>query len=564
MTKAGARSGAHGILGRRVGQRHCTKGQLPAPRPTPGSGPYAILMRPLLAFGMAFPSAPAPAFAWRQAGIAVLLLAAATAASAALDRHVSLTSQAMLYLVAVVIAAYACNRLTALASAIGAVTAFNFFFVPPRYTLAVENREHLIALGAMLGVALLVSWLSARVRSASRLAAESERRARQLSALAAELLDAGDEAEAVAAGERALRGAFPHVVLVTLDAHGALQPGDGLALPVQQSLRCAIDEGATIGPGTGRWPGIDAWVVPLGSRGHVLGAVRIEPATADDEIGREHAIALASVLAQGLWRLRSAAAQLAAHDALKRQQLQSTFLAAVSHDLRTPLAAIVAAASSLQAHGDRLAPAERERMLASIVGQARHLGDIAENALELVRLTAGPQALRREWQSLEEIVGSVVGRLRDGPCGARLEAAIEPALPLVRGDATLLAQLLANLLDNACRYGGDGPVRIDAGRRDHAVTVSVGDRGAGFSADDEARLFEPFVRGEARRPGEGAGLGLALCKAIAEAHGGRLAFARRRRGGSRFTLVLPLEAQPAQPDAETVSPGDRPPSAKAA
>ena len=493
------------------------------------------------------PFASLPTAAWRHAAVALVLLALATGACALLDRHVSLTSQAMLYLVAVVVAAYACDRITALASAIGAVTAFNFFFVPPRYTLAVENREHLIALAAMLGVALLVSGLSARVRQASALAAESERRARQLSALAAELLDAASEAEAAAAGQRALRDAFPRIALVTVDAGGDLLAADGLPLPVRQSLRCAIDEGAPIGPGTGRWPGIDAWVVPLGSPGRVVGAARVEPASAADESGREHAIALASVIAQGLWRLRAAAAERAAQAALERQQLQSTLLAAVSHDLRTPLATIVAAASSLQAQGERLARDERERILASIVGQARHLGDITDNALELVRLAAGPQALRREWQALEEIVGSVVARLRGGPCGTRLEAMVEPALPLVRGDATLLAQLLANLLDNACRHGGDGPIRIAASRRDGGVAVSVSDRGAGLSADDEARLFEPFARGETRRAGAGAGLGLTLCKAIAEAHGGRLAFVRRRQGGSRFTLVLPLEAQPANP-----------------
>ena len=244
------------------------------------------------------PIAPA---AWRSAATAALLVAAATALSAALDRHVSLTSQAMLYLVAVVVAAYACDRVTAVASALAAVTAFNFFFVPPRYTLEVEHREHLIALAAMLGVALLVSWLSTKVRVESRLATESERRARQLSALATELLDAHDEAAAVAAGERALRSAFDRVVLVTLDANGELHPLDGLAQPVRQSLRCSVDEAAAIGPGTGRWPGIGAWVVPLGSRGHVIGAVRIEPAPAADETGREHALALASVLAQGLW-----------------------------------------------------------------------------------------------------------------------------------------------------------------------------------------------------------------------------------------------------------------------
>jgi len=449
----------------------------------------------------------------------------------------------MLYLVAVVIAAYVCDRTTAIASAIAAVAALNFFFVPPRYTFTVENREHLIALAAMLGVALLVSWLSTKVRVESRLAAESERRAQQLSALATELLNATDEAAAAAVGERALRGAFDRVVLVTLDAQGGLHPLTGLPQPIVQSLRCAVDEGGVIGPGTGRWPAIDAWVLPLGSRGRVIGAVRIEPASAADEVGREYATALASVLAQGLWRLRAGESELQAQARLQRQQLQGTFLAAVSHDLRTPLAAIVAGVSSLQHQRERLAPAEQERMLASIADQATYLSELTENTLQLVRLASGPLALRLEWQSLEEIVGSVVGRLRAQACGGRIETNVEGGLPLVRGDATLLAQLLTNLLDNACRHGA-GPVQIVACRIEGALVVSVKDCGPGIAAADEAYLFEPFLRGEARGAGHGSGLGLALCKAIADAHGGTLAFYRRRHGGSRFTLSLPLERQP--------------------
>ena len=488
--------------------------------------------------GKAAPPAP-----WRSVSTALLLVAAATAASAALDRHVSLTSQAMVYLVAVVCAAYACDRIAAVASAVAAVTAFNFFFVPPRYTLAVENREHLIALAAMLGVALLVSWLSTKVRIESRLAAESEHRAQQVSGLATELLGAADEATALAAGERALRGAFDHVVVVTLDAQGRFDPPAGLPEPVVQSLRCAIDEGVAIGPGTGRWPGIDAWVVPLGSRGRAIGAVRIEPAPASDEVGRDHATALASVLAQGLWRLRAAEAELQARAGLQRQQLQSTFLAAVSHDLRTPLAAIVAAASSLQEQRERIPPAEQERMLAGIESQARYLSGITENTLQLVRLAAAPLAPRLEWQSLEEIVGSVVGRLRAGPCGARIEVDVEAALPLVRGDATLLAQLLTNLLDNACKYS-DAAVRVVARRGEDVVCLSVEDRGPGIAAADEADLFAPFRLGDAEAAGHGSGLGLALCKAVAEAHGGTIAYSRRRHGGSRFVLALPLEPQP--------------------
>jgi two-component system sensor histidine kinase KdpD len=381
------------------------------------------------------------------------------------------------------------------------------------------------------------------VRRESRVAAESEHRARQLSGLATELLNAADEAEAVAAGKRALGSAFERIVLVTLDAAGELQPRDGLSEPVLQSLRCAVDEAAMIGPGTGRWPGIDAWVVPLGPQGQVIGAARIEPARAGDEVGREHAIALASVLAQGLWRLRAAEAELQAQAGLQRQRLQSTFLAAVSHDLRTPLAAIVAAATSLQDQRDRLPLAQQEQMLASIERQARYLAGLTENTLQLVRLASGPLATRLEWQSLEEIVGSVVGRLRGQPGGERIEARVEDKLPLVRGDATLLAQLLSNLLDNACKYG-DGPVELVACRAGDVVAVSVNDRGPGVAPEAEAFLFEPFFRGEARAAGHGAGFGLALCKAIAEAHGATLSYRRRHRGGSRFTLALPVEPQP--------------------
>ncbi len=483
--------------------------------------------------------------AWRRAARVLLLVGAATALCAVFDAYISLTSQAMLYLAAVVIGAYGFDRITAIVTAVAAVTAFNFFFVPPRYTLAVDDRDNLIALAALLGVALLVSWLSTQVRNESRLAAESERRARQLSSLATELLGAADEAAALAAGERALRSAFERVVLVARDTAGQLHPVDGLAPPVVQALRACVNEAAVIGPGTGRWPGIDAWLVPLGSRGHVIGAVRVEPALAADILGREHAMALASVLAQGLWRLRSAEAHQQARDSLQRQRLLGTFLAAVSHDLRTPLAAIVAAASSLHDQRERLPAAEQERMLAGILEQARYLDGITENTLQLVRLGAGPNALRPEWQSLEEIVGSVVRLMRDRPGGGRIETAFDAGLPLVRGDATLLAQLVTNLLDNACRYAR-GPLQVGVRRVDGKVELDVEDGGPGLSSEAEAHLFEAYFRGEAKPAGHGAGLGLALCRAIAEAHGGTVSYVRCSGGGSRFTLSLPLEAQPGE------------------
>jgi two-component system sensor histidine kinase KdpD len=471
------------------------------------------------------------------------LLSAATAICAVLDDAISLMSQAMIYLLAVVAASYRLPRLAAVGSAIGAVAALNFFFVPPRYTLAVEHREHLIALVAMLAVALLVSYLSAALKRESAAARESESRAGQLRSLAIDLAAAGSEDEAVEIGRRALLQRFAGPVLVGAPVDGAIAPGvDGE--DVRRALRCCIDEAAVLGPGTGRWPGLDAWYVPLGTRDRVVGAARIEPALASDTIGREHAQAIAALVAQGIWRLRLLEASLAARAEVERQQVQATFLASVSHDLRTPLAAIVAAASSLEAQRSRLGDAEQGRMLAGIVAEASYLTAVTENTLQLVRLSAGGGALRTEWQSIEEIVGSVVGRLRSRRSGGRIHARLGRALPLVRGDATLLAQLATNLIDNALKYS-DGAVDLTVVQQGDRLLLSVKDRGPGLAPGDESRVFEPFYRGRDASDARGAGLGLALCRAIAAAHGGSLGVGRRARGGCRFTLALPVAAQPA-------------------
>jgi two-component system sensor histidine kinase KdpD len=481
---------------------------------------------------------------WRSAGAVALVLAAATAVSAAFDGAISLTSQAMVYLLAVVAAAYLLDRVAAIACAIGAVAAFNFFFVPPRYTLVVEHREHLIALAAMLAVALLVSTLSAALKRQTAAAQASEARARQLRELASELVAAEHERDALRIGRDALAQAFAGPVFVAGAHDGELEATEQLPEDVQRGLRCCVAEAAVLGPGTGRWPGLDAWYLPLGARGHVVGAARVEPALAGDDVGREHAQAIAALLAQGIARLRLAEANLAARAALERQHVQSTFLASVSHDLRTPLTAIVAAASSLQEQRARLGADEQDRMLAAIVSEASYLSAVTENTLQLVRLAAGGLDLRREWQSLEEIAGSVVARLRARPGGERIGVRIEPGLPFVRGDATLLAQLVANLLDNGLKYS-DGPVELTACRAAAQLIVSVKDRGSGLAADVAARVFEPFYRGEHATAPRGAGLGLALCKAIADAHGAALAVSGRRHGGCRFTLTLAIEAQPA-------------------
>jgi two-component system sensor histidine kinase KdpD len=481
--------------------------------------------------------------AMRRWGAVAWLLAAASLVSHWLDRDVSLASQAMIYLLAVVVAAYRLPWLESVLCAVGAVAAFNFFFVPPRYTLAVEHHEHFIALAVMLGVALLISHLTATMRRESELARRSETRARHLQAVAAELADAADESQVMAIGQHALDAAFRGRCSVALaDDKGALQDVAELPESTRDGLRCCMTEAAVLGPGTARWPGLAAWYVPLGGKGRVVGAACVEPAIANDVDAREHAEALCALLAQAVWRLRLSAAMRAAQAEIERHQLQGTLLAAVSHDLRTPLAAIVGGASSLRSQRDRLSPAEQERLLASIENEAEYLSTLTENTLQLVRLSGASLQLRRDWESVEEVVGAVLGRVRQHDPSRRIKSRVPAGLPLVKADPVLLSQVLCNLLDNALKYS-DGPVDLVAGAEGGELRITVKDRGPGIPEEEQARLFEPFMRGDQGHGRRGAGLGLAVCRAIAQAHGGRLTLRRRSGGGSSFCLALPIEAQ---------------------
>jgi two-component system sensor histidine kinase KdpD len=476
--------------------------------------------------------------------VVVLLLAAATAVGLVLDSYVTLTSLAMVYVLAVVIAAYRLGWIESTVCAVGAVTALNFFFIPPRWTFEVDNRENLIALATMLVLALVISRLATGLRRETGLARLNERRARQLQALATALASVSSREEVLTVGRASLDAAFVGPCFLVLTTAGnELEHADGLDASVRDGMRQCMADAALLGPGTGRWPGLNAWYLPLGDKGHVTGAACVQPALARDEEGRQHAQALCSLLAQAVWRLRLTASMLAAQGEAQQQQLQSTFLAAISHDLRTPLAAIVGAASSLQTQRDKLSPAEQDRLLGSIAGEASYLSAVTENTLQLVRLSSSAQELRRDWESMEEIVGAVLARVRQRDPGRRIRSRVPEGLPLVKADPVLLAQLLGNLLDNALQYS-EGAIDLTVGVEGGELVVSVKDRGAGVPDAEQATIFEPYARGDQAGP-RGAGLGLAVCRAIAQAHGGRLTLRRRQGGGSCFSLALPVEQQPA-------------------
>jgi len=487
---------------------------------------------------------PEPVWKTRDAWIVCGLLAAATATNLLLDRYVSVTSQAMVYVLAVVLASYTLGWVPSLICAVAAVTLLNFLFIPPRYTFQVEAQENLFALIAMLAVALVISRLAAALRRETEVARLNERRARQLQEMATELAAAATSEEVRLLAQRHLGRAFSGPCLVALlDAHGELHLQPGQVHEFRDGMLACIREAATLGPGTGRWPGLKAWYLPLRAESHTAGAASVQNVSAYDESGREHAQAICAQAGQALWRLKLSAAIREAQEQSQWHRAQSTFLAAISHDFRTPLAAIMGAASSLQTQGDRLQPPQQARLLESIVSEARHLATLTENTLQLVRLDHAGE-LRMDWESVEEIVGSVLARVRERDVGHRIRSRVPAGLPLIKADPVLLAQLLENLLDNALKYSADS-IELEVAQKDHRIEVSVHDRGNGIPAGEELAIFEPYHRSD-RSGQRGAGLGLAVCRAIARAHGGRLSLHARSGGGSSFVLELPVEArQPA-------------------
>jgi two-component system sensor histidine kinase KdpD len=481
--------------------------------------------------------------------IVALLLTGATACGYVVDHHVSLTSQAMLYVLAVAMASYTLGWKESAVCAVGAVTAFNFFFVSPRLTFQVDSQEHLIALFTMLLVALVISNLAASLKRETQAARLNAQRAGQLQMLATDLADATSADEIAGLGQIALNSAFggPCVLALRKDADTLALQGE-FTSSIVDAMQCCIKESAILGPGTGRWPGLEAWYLPLGAKGQISGAVRVQPALAGDASGREHAQTLCSLLGQALWRVRLISSILAAEHEAQRQQVQSTFLAAISHDLRTPLAAVVGAASALQTQRDKLSRAEQDRLLSSIISEATYLSTVTDNTLQLVRLTHSSQVLSRDWESMEEIVGAVLARVRQRDPSRRIKSTVPEHLPLIKVDPVLLAQLVANLLDNALKYSSD-VIELNVNVCDDELRVCVKDLGPGIPAEQVETLFQPFSHND-HSGQRGAGLGLAVCRAIAVAHGGRLTFRRRKGGGSNFTLSLPLD-QPQPPGEHT-------------
>ena len=493
---------------------------------------------------------------WRGYAAALGSCILVTLLATPLSNYFELANIVMLFLLATVLVAVKFGRGPAAMAAFFNVAAFDFFFVPPRLSFAVTDVQYLLTFAVMLVVGLLTGQLTAGLRYQARISTSRERRAQLLFELTRDLSAALMSTQVAELGVTAVQRNFGGSALVlATDMH------DQLLLPTQAPVGFdasvadwAFRNEQPAGLATSTLAAQSWHYVPLKAAMRVRGVLALKPAQTRwllipeqvkqlDTLARQIAIALERVHYVDI-------AQQAVVE-MESERLRNALLAAISHDVRTPLTALIGLAESLRQSQPPLA-AEQADTAQALIARARELNALVNNLLEMARLQSGAVRLRMEWQSVEEAVGSAIRAARPA-LGAQLVQTELPAdLPLVEFDAALIERVLVNLLENAAKYGAP-PIVIGAHVTEDSMVIAVRDHGPGLPVALKGReheLFDKFVRGEVESAKPGVGLGLAICKAVIDAHGGEISAANTPTGGAEFSIKLPRSTPPETIDKE--------------
>lgn len=481
---------------------------------------------------------------------AAAIVAVTTAVAVGARSAFAVPDVEMLFLLGVMVAALTGGRRASLFAAALAVVAYDFFLVPPPYTLDVADARYLLTFGMLFIVSVVIGTLTLRLRDERAAALSRERRTAALHALGRDLAEATDARGVAAACVRSAAAALDGEVAIlrgragdTPELVASSPPALALDPDERYAAEWALARGVPAGRGAGMLADAGALCVPVRAWGEAGAVLAVRPAAGRLEPESQALLeAIAQQAALALDRLRLADDARAASLRAEGERLRSGLLSAVSHDFRTPLAAITGAATTLRDEGS-LPPDTRRELVDDICDEAERLERMVSNLLEMTRLDSGAVEPRREWVPAEELIGVALARLERPLQGRRVTTTVEPGLPLLLVDPLLLEQLLLNLLENAAKYSPAGSeIDVRCAREGDAVTIDVSDRGPGIAPGDEERVFERFRRGV--HPGvRGAGLGLAIARAIARVHGGELVAERREGGGARLRLRLPGPAE---------------------
>ncbi len=470
-----------------------------------------------------------------------------------------LANIAMLFLLVVLLVAFKLGRGPSVLATCVSVGCFDYFYVAPRFTFAVADLQYLITFAVMLTVGLITGQLTAGLRFQARVAAQRERRARSLYEFARELSGALQVEQVFDTTREVVGRSFKsETTLLLPDAEGRLQapPAQAGIAPDLGVAQWAFEHGEAAGMGTDTLPASACFYLPMMAPMRCRGVLAIAPRERRWLLipeQRQQLDTFAALAAIALERVHYIEVAQQALINMESERLRNSLLAALSHDLRTPLTLLVGLSESLLRARPALSAAQHDTA-AILHAESLRMTALVANLLDMARIQSGQVKLDLQWQAIEEVVGTALDICAPVLAGHLLATAIPPALRLLRFDAVLLERVLCNLLENAAKYTPAGS-RIEVAAKVHGalLRLTVADDGPGIPAGREEAIFDKFARGERESAKPGVGLGLAICRAIVEAHGGTIEAGRSDMGGAQFTIWLPLGQPPAPPPLEAMT-----------
>ena len=475
-----------------------------------------------------------------------------------LSPYLTPSNLTMTYLLGIVIAAVRYGRGASILASILGMVAFDFFFVPPYFTLAVRDPEYIFDFAIMLIVALVISNLTVQIKRQVETARARERRTVSLYTMSRELAKAHGKEQIIAAAARHIGEVFNSKVAILLpNANKQLDlRTKGMALSQSELtvVKWVYDNHQMAGAGTETLSSARGLYLPLPTSRGVAGVLGLY-LSPQDHLSPEQFDLLETFANQTALAVERARLVEEAHRVqiqMETEQLRNSLLSSVSHDLRTPLASITGAISSLLEGEQTLDSDTRHDLTQTAYEEVERLNRLVRNLLNMIGLESGAVRIGKEWQPLEEVVGATLNyfdrQFHDHPIVVNLPI----DLPLVLIDSVLIEQTLINLLENAIKYTpSGGTIELSACAQDQEIVVEIADRGPGLIPGDEERIFEKFYRSSSKNS-SGLGLGLAICRSIIKAHGGRIWAENRPGGGAVFRFTLPLQGNPPEVDVEDV------------
>ncbi len=487
----------------------------------------------------------------QRIALTVAACAGTTALATPLLGHLDLANIVMLFLLTVLIVAVKLGRNAAILASVISVLCFDIFFVPPRFSLAVSNIQYLVTFAVMLVTALTTTHFTSILRQRVQEAVRREQQTQALYQLAKQLAGSLTVEQVVEITNVFVRSQLPACSVVLLTDAGRKNlnvAGTQANLPIEEHLaHVAFESGKLVRSDEVRGMGYASLYFPLKAPMRIRGVLAVafdeQPGEPCDE-SLSLLEALSSLIAVALERLHYVDVAKDSEVKMLTERLRSSILSALSHDLRTPLTAMVGLADSLFLVKPAL-PAAALETVQALHEQAERLAGLVGNLLDMARLNAGEVTLRREWQPLEEVVGASIKLLGNAVAEHPVKVTLDSKLPLLEFDAVLIERVLCNLLENAAKYApAQTPIELQAKQAGAFVEVAVFDRGPGFPAHRRDELFNMFVRGLNESGKPGTGLGLAICKAIVEAHGGKISADNWSEGGAQVCFTLPVGNPP--------------------